>query len=313
MAILILKNNPSNGGRSMNNHFGTRLIDENGDWKNLLKQKNSSADISSTAGQMPRMLGLALASKLYRKQPSLQVTKNFSHKGNEVVFGTIGDASTSEGHFWEVVNAAGVLQLPLALSVWDDSYGISVERKLQTIKDSISKALQGFKTTANEKEDLPENTGTFTVPLGIPEIITQGTDITIVTYGSCVRIARQAINQLKEFDISCELVDVQTLLPFDIPHSIKKSLQKTNRVLFFDEDVPGGATAFMMQKVIEEQKGYYYLDSEPKTLSAQEHRPAYSSDGDYFSNPNAEDVFEAVYKIMHESNPQKYPMLYYME
>ncbi len=115
---------------------------------------------------------------------------------------------------------------------------------------------------------------------------------------------------MKEFDNDVELIDVQSLLPFDLNHIISKSLKKTNLVLFFDEDVPGGATAYMMQKVIEEQKGYFHLDSEPKTLSGKAHRAAYSTDGDYFSNPNAEDVFEAVYNIMHESNPAKYPKIF---
>jgi len=160
------------------------------------------------------------------------------------------------------------------------------------------------------KEPLPSNPGEFRVPLGVPEILEPGTDISIVTYGSCVRIALSAVEQLKEFDISAELIDVQTLLPFDVDHLIVESIKKTNRVVFFDEDVPGGATAFMMQKVLEEQKAFYYLDSEPRTLSAREHRPAYGSDGDYFSNPNPEDVFETVYDIMHESDPIKYPKIY---
>jgi pyruvate/2-oxoglutarate/acetoin dehydrogenase E1 component len=160
------------------------------------------------------------------------------------------------------------------------------------------------------REKIPSNIGEFKVPIGQVEILHQGNDITLVTYGSCVRIAEDASNQLKEYGISVELIDVQSLLPFDTNHLILKSLKKTNRVLFFDEDVPGGATAYMMQKVIEEQKGYYHLDSEPKTLSAKPHRAAYSTDGDYFSNPNAEDVFELIYNIMHESNPKKYPKIF---
>ena len=160
------------------------------------------------------------------------------------------------------------------------------------------------------KEKMPENLGEFKTPVGIPDIIEEGTDITIVTYGSCVRIAQDAVKQLKDFSISCELIDVQTLLPFDINHSIVDSLKKTNKILFFDEDVPGGATAFMMQQVMEEQKGYFYLDAEPRTVTAKEHRAAYSTDGDYFSNPNAEDVFDAVYNLMHESNPEKYPKIF---
>ncbi len=707
-----ISNNPGNGGRNFNNHFSTRSMDEKGNWKNLSEQKNSSSDISPTAGQMPRLLGLALASKIYRDNPELRRYKNFSNNGNEVAFGTIGDASTSEGHFFETMNAAAVLQVPMAIAIWDDGYGISVPRKMQTVKDSISKALRGFEKEdhtngiiiLNEKgwdypglcatfakgieqcrkehipvlfhieeltqqlghstsgsheryksperlkweekydcnrmmrnwmlengiainselnrieqqaeeevlqaknsawnvfqkpiqhvrkdllniieskscvcnkgnmdkinlivrnlkgleaplrrdnisaakkilryvcldckqrdklnqqlenwlnkqfirhfehynsnlyleneysvllvdeikpvysesspmipgreiirdnfealfekfpeliafgEDLgkiggvnqtyeglqekygklrimdtgiretsiigegigmalrglrpiaeiqyfdyllfalqtisddlatthwrtaggqtvplivstrghrlegvwhsgsplsmiinsirgvyvcvprnltqaagfyntllrgqdpalvieplnayrlkekrPDNIGEFRVPLGIPEILEYGKDVTIVTYGSCVRIAQDAIKQLKEFNISVELIDVQTLLPFDINQTILESVKKTNRVLFFDEDVPGGATAFMMQKVIEEQGAYKYLDSPPRTLSAMEHRPAYSSDGDYFSNPNAENVFEKMYEIMHEVNPSRYPRLY---
>jgi pyruvate/2-oxoglutarate/acetoin dehydrogenase E1 component len=159
-------------------------------------------------------------------------------------------------------------------------------------------------------ERKPTNIGEFKVPLGVPEILTEGTDVTLVTYGSCVRIAQDAIPQLAEFGISVELIDVQTLLPFDNEHRILESIKKTNRVIFFDEDVPGGATAFMMQKVIEEQNAYQYLDSTPRTLAAEEHRPAYATDGDYFSNPNAENVFEAVYDMMHESNPKKFPKLF---
>jgi pyruvate/2-oxoglutarate/acetoin dehydrogenase E1 component len=160
------------------------------------------------------------------------------------------------------------------------------------------------------REDRPLNPGVFRVPLGIPEVLVEGGDITVVTYGACVRIAEKTAEQLAEFDIHMELIDVQTLLPFDLDHTILESVKKTGRVLFFDEDVPGGATAYMMQKVLEEQKAYYYLDSEPATVTAQEHRPAYSSDGDYFSNPNAEDLFESIYRIMNESNPSKYPGIY---
>ncbi len=160
------------------------------------------------------------------------------------------------------------------------------------------------------KEKMPLNIGEFKTPVGIPEVLKEGEDITIVTYGSCVRIAQDAVKQLKEYSISCELIDVQTLLPFDINHTIVESLKKTNKIVFFDEDVPGGATAFMMQKVLEEQKGYYYLDAEPRTITAKEHRAAYSTDGDYFSNPNAEDVFDEIYNLMHESNPSKYPKIF---
>ncbi|MBN2175184.1 MAG: hypothetical protein JW731_13700, partial [Bacteroidales bacterium] len=170
----------------------------------------------------------------------------------------------------------------------------------------IIEPLNGYRL----KEKLPDNIGEFKTPIGIPEILEEGFDITIVTYGSCVRIAEDAVKQLREFSISCELIDVQTLLPFDTHQIILKSLKKTNKILFFDEDVPGGATSYMMQKVLEEQKGYYYLDAEPRTLTAREHRAAYSTDGDYFSNPNAEDVFDAVYNIMHEANPVKFPKIF---
>ncbi len=703
--------NPGTAGRVMNNHFASRNLDDNGHWKDLTSQKNCSADISPTAGQMPRLLGLALASKLFRDLNNPIIQKGFSSNGNEVAFGTIGDASTSEGHFFETINAAGVLQVPLAISVWDDGWGISVPNKLQTTKQSISEILKGFQPDSNGdgmiiykvegwdyaklikvyseginvcrtkhipvlfhvteltqpqghstsgsheryksperlewekeydgiirmrnwiiesniadnqlldriekealatvrkardkawnnyqtpikqmrdeflhmadvttcncaktnkieniKEDLkviaepirkdiissgrkilrlicdscsnpdnslkanvtawlnkvsldsaerynshlysqsdlnlanvkqvnpvydekavtvpgreilrdnfdalftkypelvlfgedvgkiggvnqsyeglqakyganrifdtgireativgqgiglamrgfrpiaeiqyfdyllyglqvisddlatlhyrtkggqkapliistrghrlegiwhsgsplsmvinsikgvrvlvprdmtraaafynsvlasdepaliieplnayrlrerkPLNPGEFKIEPGIPEILNVGTDVTIVTYGSCVRIAQDAAKQLESFNISCELIDVQSLEPFDTNHLIVKSLAKTNKIVFFDEDVPGGATSYMMQKVLEVQNGYKYLDAPPRTVTAKEHRAAYSTDGDYFSNPNAEDVFDAVYNIMHEYNPSKYPKIF---
>ena len=160
------------------------------------------------------------------------------------------------------------------------------------------------------KEKMPSNLDDYTLPLGIPEVLVEGSDITIVTYGACTDIAKEALDKLNESGISVELIDVQTLLPFDIHHSIVESLKKTNRVLFFDEDVPGGCSSYMMQKVLEEQGGYYFLDSKPKTLTAKEHRPAYGSDGDYFSKPNAEDVFQAVYEIMNEADPIRFPVFY---
>ena len=160
------------------------------------------------------------------------------------------------------------------------------------------------------RERKPENPGEFRIPLGVPEILIEGNDVTLVTYGSCVRIARTGLRSAREFNIQVELIDVQTLLPFDLNHIIVESVKKTGRIVFFDEDVPGGATAFMMQKVLEDQKAYFHLDSEPITITAHEHRPAYSSDGDYFSNPNAEDVFEAIYRMMHESDPSRFPKLY---
>jgi pyruvate/2-oxoglutarate/acetoin dehydrogenase E1 component/TPP-dependent pyruvate/acetoin dehydrogenase alpha subunit len=169
----------------------------------------------------------------------------------------------------------------------------------------VIECLNGYRL----KEKLPANLGEFTTPVGIPEVTKQGTDITLVTYGSTWRLVTEAAKELEKVEISCEVIDVQSLLPFDVNHSIVESLKKTNKVLFIDEDVSAGATAFMMQKVIEEQKGYFHLDSEPRTLSAKDHRPAYGEDGDYFSKPNTDDIFESVYAIMHEHNPTKYPSL----
>ena len=167
----------------------------------------------------------------------------------------------------------------------------------------IIECLNGYRL----KEKLPSNIDRFTIPVGVPEVLNEGTDVTIVTYGSCVRIAQESIVMLDEKGISVELIDVQSLLPFDINHSIVESIKKTNRVVFMDEDVKGGATAFMMQKVLEEQGGYRYLDGEPKTLTSQDHRPAYGTDGDYFSKSNAEELFDVVYTLMNESNPSRYP------
>ncbi|HEY6162265.1 MAG TPA: transketolase C-terminal domain-containing protein, partial [Bacteroidia bacterium] len=160
------------------------------------------------------------------------------------------------------------------------------------------------------KEKVPANFGEFRVPLGVPEVIREGNDVSIVTYGSCCRIAQDAAKQLEELGISVEIVDVQTLLPFDINNSIVGSVKKTSRVLFLDEDVSGGASAYMMQKVLEEQGGFRYLDAEPRTLCAKDHRPAYGSDGDYFSKPSVDDVVDSVYAMMHESDPEKFPAIY---
>jgi pyruvate/2-oxoglutarate/acetoin dehydrogenase E1 component len=170
----------------------------------------------------------------------------------------------------------------------------------------IIEPLNGYRL----KEVLPDNIGEYTVPLGKPEILREGDDVTLVTYGSCVRIAEDAADQLKEYGIAVELIDVQTLLPFDIDKTVVESLKKTNKIVFFDEDVPGGATSYMMQKVLEEQNGYLFLDAKPVTVTAKDHRAAYSTDGDYFSNPNAEDVFDAIYEIMHLYNPQRFQDLY---
>ncbi|MEP1151964.1 MAG: thiamine pyrophosphate-dependent enzyme [Balneola sp.] len=699
---------PSSGGRQMNGHFASRLLNEDGTWKDQTKMKNTSADMSPTAGQMSRLLGLAQASKVYRNEKALKGKewKKFSNKGNEIAFGTIGDASTSEGVFWETINAAGVLQVPMIMSVWDDGWGISVSKKYQTTKESISEALSGFQRTKDQpgfeiliakawdyeelmetyekaekiarkehvpvlvhvhevtqpqghstsgsherykdaerlkfeedfcclrktkewilenkiatkkkldqlekeasqeaseakktawdnyitpikeekkqmlswlsdlkeesgeasiddlikrlkmvqspfrkdvlsagrkalyatagkssdtrdaikswvnesteankerynsqllsetefsplkideikpeysddsknvdgrvvirdnfdkifekhpntlvfgedagklgdvnkglegmqdkygeirvsdtgireatilgqgigmslrglrpiadiqyldyvlycfqgmsddlaslryrtkggqtaplivrtrghrlegvwhsgspmgvlinglrgihlcvprnltsaagfyntliqgddpamvieplngyrlKEKLPENIGEFTTPLGIPEIVKEGDDITIVSYGSTFNIIEGMISQFENVGISVELVDARTLLPFDRNHMIVESLKKTNRLLVVDEDVPGGAAAYIMQHIVEEQGGYRYLDSRPQCLTAQPHRPAYGTDGDYFSKPNAEDIFEAVYEIMQESETDRFPEIY---
>jgi pyruvate/2-oxoglutarate/acetoin dehydrogenase E1 component/TPP-dependent pyruvate/acetoin dehydrogenase alpha subunit len=705
------KANPANGGRLMNNHFATRSLDENGEWKDLTRQKNSSADSSPTASQMPRLLGLAMASRYFKNNKDLHSFKKFSNKGNEVAFGTIGDASTSEGHFFETINAAGVTQVPMVVSIWDDGWGISVPNEHQTVKTNISEILKGFqkeavtnglniytaecddykelvllynkvveetrqthvpaiihvkgctqpqghstsgsheryktpeqlkaesendglkkmrewiidkeiatteeldeietlavkrvreakkrawknfttplikkrdefikmvettschcastddinkikdnlkkigepirkdiysaarrilwnlcddckvphdslrtkvtrwleeeladsrerygshlysdsersalkvkpvlpvydenapkvpgreilrdnfdhifkhnplvlafgedvgkiggvnqsfenlqkkygeqrifdtgireatiigqghgmamrglrpiaeiqyfdyllyglqvisddvatlhyRTRGGQKSPLiistrghrlegiwhsgsplsmvinsvrgvhvavprnmtqaagfyntylesdqpviiieplngyrlrekrPVNIGQYKTPVGVPEILEEGTDITLVTYGSCVRIAQNALTLLKNFNVSAELIDVQTLIPFDINGVILESLKKTNKIIFFDEDVPGGATAYMMQKVVEEMGGYYYLDAKPETVTANAHRAAYSTDGDYFSNPNEEDVFERVYRVMHEYDPKRFPAIF---
>ena len=694
---------PASAGRMMNGHFGTRSLKDDGTWKALKNQKNSSSDISPTAGQMLRLVGLAHASKYYRQNAKIIGDNLFSDNGNEVAWGTIGNASSSEGHFFEAINAAGVLQIPMVISVWDDGYGISVPAKYQTTKENISEILKGFQrdekgngfeiivakgwnyaelvaaydkaskiareehvpvlvhvteltqpqghstsgsherykskerldweqeydcvekfrefiidnsiastdeieaieaeekmhvnnakkaaweaylspiknevkqcvalleqlasesgkneitNIANEllsisepirkdigvavnkslrltyatdsternaliqfkanfneinadrynsylfsesaeaalkvnevkpifsddskvvdgrevmqaffdlaitrdprvfafgedvgkigdvnqgfaglqekhgesrvfdtgireltiigqgigaalrglrpiaeiqyldyllyglqplsddlatlqyrtkggqkaplivrtrghrlegiwhsgspigmiinslrgmhilvprnmvqaagfyntmlqsdepaliieclngyrlKERLPDNLGEYTTPIGVPETIIEGTDITIVSYGSTLRVIEEAVMQLKDFGINCELIDVQTLLPFDINHSIVESIKKTNKVVFIDEDVPGGATAFMMQQVIEDQEAYKYLDAKPLTIAAKAHRPAYGTDGDYFSKPSAEDIFEALMNMMHEYNPTQYP------
>jgi pyruvate/2-oxoglutarate/acetoin dehydrogenase E1 component len=160
----------------------------------------------------------------------------------------------------------------------------------------VIECLNGYRL----KEKCPDNLDTFSIPFGRPEVLQEGTDITLVTYGSCVRIALEAIDMLNAYDVSVELIDVQTLLPFDLEHVIGHSLRKTNSILFLDEDVPGGATAYMMQQVMEQQDGYFYLDRKPRCLSAKAHRPAYGSDGDYFSKPNVAEVVEAVLKTVRE-------------
>ena len=170
----------------------------------------------------------------------------------------------------------------------------------------VVEVLMGYRL----KERVPDNLTKFTIPLGVPEVVREGDDITVVTYGAMVSVAERAAKLLEKVGIAVELIDVRCLLPFDVNGRIVESLKKTSRILFLDEDVPGGATAYMMQEVIEKQEGFYWLDSEPRTLSAQEHRPAYGSDGNYFSKPNAEDIFTAVYDIMNEAEPARYPIFY---
>tara|TARA_B100000378_G_C17910764_1_gene366074 strand:- start:135 stop:704 length:570 start_codon:yes stop_codon:yes gene_type:complete len=169
----------------------------------------------------------------------------------------------------------------------------------------VIESLNGYRL----KEQKPANLAEFCTPIGKVETLKEGTDITLLSYGSTLRIVEKVANDLLEVGIDAEVIDAQSLLPFDLDHDLVKSLQKTNRFLVIDEDVPGGCSAYLMQEVVEKQGGYKYLDSAPQTLSAKEHRPAYASDGDYFSKPNAEDIFEKVYQIMHESDPKSYPSL----
>jgi pyruvate/2-oxoglutarate/acetoin dehydrogenase E1 component len=160
----------------------------------------------------------------------------------------------------------------------------------------IIEVLNGYRL----KEKIPSNLLEFTVPLGIPEVIREGDDVTIVSYGSVLRIIIDAAARLEKDGIHCEVIDVQTLLPFDTHHSIVDSLKRTSRIVFVDEDVPGGAAAFMFNKVMEDQHGYRWLDAAPKTITGKAHRPAYGSDGDYFSKPNAEEIYETVVALMAE-------------
>jgi len=169
----------------------------------------------------------------------------------------------------------------------------------------VVEVLNGYRV----KEKLPDNIAEFTVPLGVPEVIREGSDVTVVTYGACCRIAMDAAEKLSKVGIDLEVIDVQSLLPFDVQGKIVESLKKTNRIVFLDEDVPGGASAYMMQEVIEKQGGYFHLDFPVRTLSGKAHRPAYGSDGDYWSKPNAETVFDAVYEMMNEVDPGRYPVI----
>ena len=170
----------------------------------------------------------------------------------------------------------------------------------------VIECLNGYRL----KEKMPNNLGDFITPIGEIEVIKSGSDITIITYGSCCRIALDASKKLEELNISVEIIDIQSLIPFDIKKDILKSLKKTNKIIFLDEDVSGGASAYMMQKVIEEQNGYNYLDSKPRTITSKDHRPAYGDDGDYFSKSNIDDVIETCYSIMNEIDENNYPDLY---
>ncbi len=170
----------------------------------------------------------------------------------------------------------------------------------------VVEVLNGYRL----KEKLPDNLGAFTVPLGVPEILRAGKDVTVVTYGACCRLVMEAAERLRQVGIELEVLDVQSLLPFDVRGVIVESLKKTSRIVFVDEDVPGGTTAYMLQEVLEKQEGYRWLDSQPRTLPGKPHRPAYGSDGDYWSKPNLETIFETVYELMHEAEPEKYPVFY---
>jgi pyruvate/2-oxoglutarate/acetoin dehydrogenase E1 component len=160
------------------------------------------------------------------------------------------------------------------------------------------------------KEKMPTNLGEFKTPIGVVETIKEGSSITLVSYGSTLRLVELAARELLDIGIDCEIIDVQSLLPFDINADIVKSLMKTNRLLVIDEDVPGGASAYLLQQILEVQNGYDYLDSKPQTLTAKPHRPAYGTDGDYFSKPSIEDIYEKVYAMMNEVNPNQFPSLY---
>ena len=170
----------------------------------------------------------------------------------------------------------------------------------------IVEVLNGYRS----KEKLPSNLDQITIPLGVPEVLRPGADVTVVTYGACCRLVLEAADKLAETGIEAEVIDIRTLLPFDRPEAIVESLRRTHRIVFVDEDVPGGASAYMMQQVLERQGGYSWLDGEPRTLTATEHRPAYGSDGDYWSKPNAEQIFQTVYELMHEAEPERFPIFY---
>jgi pyruvate/2-oxoglutarate/acetoin dehydrogenase E1 component len=170
----------------------------------------------------------------------------------------------------------------------------------------VIECLNGYRL----KEKLPANVGEFTVPLGKAEVLREGSDITVVSYGSTLRIVQEASEELAEMGINIEIIDPQTLYPFDTEGVCGVSLKKTSKLLVVDEDLPGAGSAYILQKIMEGQNGYYALDAQPKTLTAKEHRPPYGSDGDYFSKPSVDDVVEIVYAMMNEANPSKYPAIY---
>ena len=170
----------------------------------------------------------------------------------------------------------------------------------------VVECLNGYRL----KEKMPSNLGEFKTPIGVVETVKEGADITLVSYGSTLRIVEETAKELAQVGIDAEVIDIQSLLPFDINHDIVKSVQKTNRLLVIDEDVPGGASAYILQEIVEKQDAYRFLDSKPQTLAAKEHRPDYGTDGDYFSKPSAEDIFEKVYDMMNEANPNKFPSLF---
>ncbi|MCL4109875.1 UNVERIFIED_CONTAM: hypothetical protein GTU68_028784 [Idotea baltica] len=170
----------------------------------------------------------------------------------------------------------------------------------------VIETLNGYR----KREVVPSNIGEYTIPIGVPEILEEGTDLTVVSYGACIAEIEAALPMLSKYDISIELIDVRTLLPFDLEGVIVNSLKKTSRLIIVDEDVPGGASAYMLSQILEEQDGYYLLDSKPVTLTAKEHRPPYGSDGDYYTKPNPEQIFETIYTMMAEVDPDAYPIAF---
>lgn len=240
-----------------------------------------------------------LATTLYRtkgKQKSPLIVRTRGHR-----LEGIWHSGSPMGGILHLVRGINVL-VPRNMTKAAGFYNTMLESDEPSL---IVECLNGYRL----KEKLPSNLGEFRTPVGQVETIRDGQDITVVSYGSTLRIIEQAAEELAEIGIDIELIDVQSLSPFDLNHDIVKSVEKTNRLLVIDEDVPGGASAFILQKIIDEQNAYQYLDSKPQTLTAKEHRPAYGTDGDYFSKPSAEDVFEKVYAIMHEFNPQEFPAI----